>query len=321
MGRLKWCWIGLNSWATKFFDLPEGFRHFRWPLNEFAKWLSTATVEADFMRQRFLILWVAFLLLSAGSVFAEGTNSMVNDLNDLVGKINAKITAGKTAAADFAEDIKGFDALLARHKGETNEELQMVLIMKAKLYLQVLNDPKEAVPVFQELKKEFPRTEIDVDGVIASLQNAIEKQKVQATLAVGAKFPDFEEKDLKGKPLSVSALKGKVVLIDFWATWCLPCRAELPNVIETYKKYHEKGFNIIGVSLDEDRAQLERFLPAAGMTWPQYFDGNGWENKLAQKYAVISVPTTYLLGRDGKIIARNLRGDELGRAVAKALDD
>jgi thiol-disulfide isomerase/thioredoxin len=150
-------------------------------------------------------------------------------------------------------------------------------------------------------------------------QRQMEAQKIQAALAIGVKFPDFNEKDTAGKPLAIANYKGKVVLIDFWATWCGPCRAELPNVIATYKKYHNQGFEIIGISLDQDQAKLTGFTKSMNMTWPQYFDDQGWQNKLAVKYGIESIPATYLLDGNGRIIGRDLRGDELTQAVAKAL--
>jgi peroxiredoxin len=142
---------------------------------------------------------------------------------------------------------------------------------------------------------------------------------VQKELVVGKPFPDFSEKDTTGKPLSISGYKGKVVLVDFWATWCGPCRAELPNVLATYDKHHKNGFEIIGISLDQDENKLKSFTTENKMTWVQFFDGKGWGNKLAGKYGVMSIPATYLLDRNGIIIAKDLRGDDLEAAVAKAL--
>jgi peroxiredoxin len=144
-------------------------------------------------------------------------------------------------------------------------------------------------------------------------------KKIQAGLVEGTKFPDFNEKDLAGKPLSIANYKGKVVLINFWATWCVPCMAELPNVLKTYSKYHDKGFEIIGISLDADQQKLLAFTKKMNMTWPQFFDGTGWENKLAVKYGIEGIPATFLLDGEGKIIAEDLRGEELEQAVAKAL--
>jgi len=110
-----------------------------------------------------------------------------------------------------------------------------------------------------------------------------------------------------------------LVLVDFWATWCGPCRAELPNVLKTYQKYHAKGFEIVGISLDDDQAKLTAFIKQQNMVWPQFFDGQGWQNKLAVKYGVESIPATFLLDGTGKIIGKDLRGEELDQAVGDAL--
>ena len=136
---------------------------------------------------------------------------------------------------------------------------------------------------------------------------------------MGQKFPGFNEADIAGRPLSVAAHRGRVTMIDFWATWCGPCRGEMPNVIATYGRYHTQGFDIIGVSLDDDQNAVVKFTQAQGMAWPQYFDGQGWNNKLAKKYGVNSIPMDYLLDRHGIIIGKELRGEALGQAVAKAL--
>ena len=110
-----------------------------------------------------------------------------------------------------------------------------------------------------------------------------------------------------------------MVLVDFWATWCGPCVDELPNVLAAYKKYHGQGFEIVGISLDEDQAKLTSFLKEQGMTWAQFFDGKGWENKLAVKYGVESIPATFLLDGEGTIIAKNLRGPALDAELARRL--
>jgi len=153
--------------------------------------------------------------------------------------------------------------------------------------------------------------------MIAGIERQMEAEKVRKKLVAGAKFPDFEEKDLEGNPLSVGKFKGKVVLVDFWATWCGPCVRELPNVLETYEKYHEKGFEIVGISLDRDEEKLKSFIKEKKMSWPQYFDGQGWGSKLAQKYGVNSIPATYLLNAEGEIVDKDLRGERLMEVVGK----
>jgi peroxiredoxin len=196
-----------------------------------------------------------------------------------------------------------------------------ILFMKATLYLQVFDNTEKGVELVNQLKRDFPATKPgqNAETMLASIEKQAEGKKIQRALAVGTKFPDFTEKDVAGKPLSLANYKGKVVLIDFWATWCGPCVAELPNVLETYKKHHPGGFEIVGISLDEDQTKLETFTRQKSMTWQQFFDGQGWKNKLAQKYGVNSIPATYLLDGDGKIIAKDLRGEALEKAVAQAL--
>ena len=271
------------------------------------------------MRTRFLIVLAAALILWPGlfAVAADAGNP-TNELKTVVAKINADIQAGKRTEAALADDIKEFDALLAEHKGEMTDAVAQILYMKALLYSEVLGDATKADALMSQLKSEFKGTEFVRMLEKNEAQEAAAKQ-AQQSLNVGATFPAFHETDLNGKPLSISGCQGKVVLIDFWATWCPPCRAELPFVIAAYKKYHDQGFEIIGVSLDQDKTTLENFLRQNGMTWPQFFDGRGWGNKLAMKYGVESIPATYLLDGSGKIIAKDLRGEALETAVAQAL--
>jgi thiol-disulfide isomerase/thioredoxin len=125
--------------------------------------------------------------------------------------------------------------------------------------------------------------------------------------------------DLAGKEVDLAKMTDKVVLVDFWATWCGPCVAEMPNVIAAYDKYKAKGFEVIGISLDEDKAAVEKFVADNKMTWSQYFDGKGWENELAQHFGISGIPATFLVGKGGKIIASNLRGEDLEAAIEKAL--
>jgi thiol-disulfide isomerase/thioredoxin len=262
---------------------------------------------------------VAVMTLSGQGAFADGTNAVATDLNALILKINAKLEQGQVTEKDLTAELKEFDVLYARHKDAQPEDAVQILNMKAKVYLEVLNEPAEAAEAFQQIKHDRPETAQQVDAILDALKRPIEAEKIQRTLVVGAPFPAFDEKDLAGKILAVANYKGKVVLVDFWATWCVPCRMELPNVLKAYKDYHAKGFEIVGVSLDEDQPALERFIKENDMAWPEYYDGKRYENKLAMKYGIMSIPSNYLLDGDGKIIGANLRGDELGAAVAKAL--
>jgi thiol-disulfide isomerase/thioredoxin len=114
-----------------------------------------------------------------------------------------------------------------------------------------------------------------------------------------------------GNPLSLQSLRGKVVLIDFWASWCGPCRRENPHVVAAYQQYHGKGFDVLGVSLDKTKDRWLAAIEKDGLIWHHVSDLKGWQNAAAQLYGVRSIPHTVLLDREGKIIARGLRGAAL----------
>ena len=121
-----------------------------------------------------------------------------------------------------------------------------------------------------------------------------------------------------GTDVNLAGLKGKVVLVDFWATWCQPCMMELPNVKAAYTKLHGQGFEIIGISFDEDKTALTKTLKEKEMSWPQYFDGKGWENKYGKEFGIRSIPSMWLIGKDGTL--RDLSaGGELEEKAARLL--
>ena len=130
---------------------------------------------------------------------------------------------------------------------------------------------------------------------------------------------DISFRSVNSGKVNLAEMKGKVVLLDFWATWCGPCIAELPNVKEAYKKYHDKGFEIVGISLDSDKSRLKDFIKENDMPWPQHFDGNGWKNKLAVTYGVRSIPAVFLV-KDNKVIATGVRGSALEAKLEELLD-
>jgi len=140
---------------------------------------------------------------------------------------------------------------------------------------------------------------------------ALEKRKP------GKMFMDMTMNDMGGKPQKLSQWcgKGNYVLIDFWASWCGPCRREMPNVVENYAKYHAKGFEIIGVSFDSKAEAWQNAVKMLGMAWPQLSDLKGWKSEGASLYGITSIPSNVLLDKDGKIMAVNLMDSELGEKL------
>jgi peroxiredoxin len=140
------------------------------------------------------------------------------------------------------------------------------------------------------------------------------------TVEVGDIAPAIFCKNPKGEEVSLASFNGKYVLLDFWASWCGPCRRENPTVVQAYKDFHSDKFEILGVSLDNSREAWEKAIEKDGLTWPQVSDLAGWQSEIAAKYAVRSIPANFLIDPQGKIIAKNLRGEELAKKLKEILN-
>jgi peroxiredoxin len=140
------------------------------------------------------------------------------------------------------------------------------------------------------------------------LHELIEKAKLTS---VGNPAPDFTCNDINGKPVSLTSFKGKYLLLDFWASWCGPCRLENPNIVNVYSKFHQRGLDILGVSLDENRVDWIRAIKKDKLDWTQVSDLKGWKADAADLYGVKGIPMNYLLDKNGIIVAKGLRGEEL----------
>ena len=143
--------------------------------------------------------------------------------------------------------------------------------------------------------------------------------KAATEVVIGKPAPDFSAPSPEGKTISLKESLGKVTIIDFWASWCAPCRQENPNVVAMYNELHEKGLNIIGVSLDRDGDKWKEAIAKDGLTWPQISNLKFWQEPIAEQYNVKSIPATFILDENGIIVARDLRGDELKAKVKELL--
>jgi peroxiredoxin len=160
------------------------------------------------------------------------------------------------------------------------------------------------------------------DPAIDSSRYTIRLKKmaeVWSKVAVGQPALDFTQNDTTGNAVALSDLRGQYVLIDFWASWCGPCRAENPNVVKLYNELHDKGFEIIGVSFDTKRKNWLEAIKTDSLTWYHVSDLNGWNNEVGKMYAVRAIPHTILLDKEGIIIAKNLRGDDLRKKLEELL--
>lgn len=160
-----------------------------------------------------------------------------------------------------------------------------------------------------EFKEKDPKTTEELSKKLKKMQ----------AFVIGGIAPDFTQNTPEGKPLALSSLRGKVVLLDFWASWCGPCRRENPNVVKAYDKYKAQGFDILSISLDSKRDRWLAAIEKDNLKWHHVSDLKGWKNEVAKMYGVTSIPATILLDAEGRILARNLRGPALEAKLEEVL--
>ncbi|WP_229313585.1 TlpA disulfide reductase family protein [Larkinella terrae] len=244
-----------------------------------------------------------------------------------------KVWQKRAAAAAQKDDFKAGQAIDQEVVTENQKVIETVKAMipqmgtasVAMIALKYL-DPKEHFALYESLAQkmqEANKTGKQVTAFIDFVKTMKAEQSAQANqvaVVEGATAPDVTLENAEGKAISLSSLRGKYVLIDFWASWCGPCRQENPNVVRMYNKYKEKGFEVYSISLDDSRDKWLKAVQTDGMIWTNVLGKKNGASPVAIQYSIQVIPTTFLLDKEGRIIAKNLRGPALEQKLGEILD-
>jgi peroxiredoxin len=277
------------------------------------------------------------------SLFLDGGNITISTktyLSDAVVKgpqvvndyYNYTVQTKELTALDNKLGMVYYNYSLAKNTAATDKLMEMYKTLASVVYVEQLEFVKKnpSSPISLYFVKQALGMDMDAAkaGPIfqllsTDLQNSNAGKELAAMIEVGkksmvgAQAPDFTQPSPEGVAISLSSFKGKYVLVDFWASWCGPCRAESSNLVKAYEKYKSKGFEIWSVSLDEKKDRWLKAIKEDGYTWPQAGDLKGWDNVAATMYGISGIPFNFVVDPNGIIIARNLRGEDLEKKLSE----
>lgn len=251
--------------------------------------------------------------------------------NDALKTLQGELKSIRSGLDQLAADMKSEDATFVNAAEQKYDEMDHKVTEAVANYILSHTDKQSAAKLMYDFRynlNEAQQNEMIAksDSVFKSvpgIDKMIDHLNVLQTVAVGKPFADFEMADASGKMHKLSEFVGNgknVVLIDFWASWCPPCRKEMPSLVNAYKQYKNKGFDIVGISLDSKPEAWAKGVKDLNITWTQLSDLQGWKNSGAALYGVNSIPHTLLVDKDGTIIAKNLHGEELDAKLKEVLN-
>ena len=250
--------------------------------------------------------------------YREETKTFADNLNAIASEIQAANSLGDNILVqDLQQQYTDMQAdLIDYEKGfiKTNVDSYIsALILERFLNQKTLprNEVKEIFSTYSD-RIRSSKSGINVSNIVNAPVNPT---------AIGEIAPLFDGPTLTGNRIALESFRGKVVIIDFWASWCRPCRIENPNLVRLYKRMHDKGLEIVGVSLDRNKASWERAIADDGLTWNHVSNLQFWADPIAQLYSVRAIPAAFVLDREGRIVAKNLRGAQLDAKIEALLTD
>lgn len=257
------------------------------------------------------------------NLLAQGQKTRTDSLENIFRTAMVTLKLDSIRADSLSKELqKPYEVMISKYSDIVAKKINENTSSFASIMAIQQLRPENYLDVYKALDKglneKYPDNK-DIKSFHSMVQQAEMMVAKTEAIKIGNEAPELILPTPNDKDFALSSLRGKVVLIDFWASWCGPCRKELPNVKRAYEKYKNKGFEILGVSLDKDRNAWLEAISKEGLTWPQVSDLKFWQSEAVQIYAIQSIPYTVLIDKEGKILATDLRGVELDKKLAEVL--